>query len=179
MPRPLPRPRSAAALALAGALLVAGCDAPGAALAPEGPTVEPVRSVAAATPNLLVCAEATPRAAAGRVGLRGGVLGLGATRVEFPLASVLDARGFSIALRPGPHAIVDVHADGLASFLFRRPVKVTIDLSHCPDISGPLTVWHLDEETGEFLENMGGVVDPVRRTITFETPHLSIYAVAN
>ena len=83
------------------------------------------------------------------------------------------------AVQPGPHAMVDVHADGLLSFLFRRPVTVTIDLSHCPAIDGPLTVWHVDAATGAFLENMGGVVDPVRRTITFQTPHLSIYAVAN
>lgn len=182
MPHPLRRSRPVAALALAGALLAAGCDAPGAALAPAAPTAataEPVRSVAAATPRLLACAEATPRATSGLVGLLGGVLDLGATRVEFPLASVLDLRRFSLAVRPGPHAVVDVHAEGLASFLFARPVTVTIDLSHCPDVGGPLTVWHVDEATGAFLENMGGVTDPVRRTITFRTPHLSIYAVAN
>ncbi len=182
MPPSLRRSRSAATLALAGALLAAGCDAPGAALAPAAPgapAVEPMRSVAGATPRLLACGEATPRATSGLVGLLGGVLDLGRTRVEFPLASVLDLRRFSLAVQPGRHAVVDVHAEGLLSFLFARPVTVTIDLSHCPDLTGPLTVWHVDEATGAFLENMGGVVDPVRRTITFRTPHLSIYAVAN
>ena len=180
MPHVVRLSRSIAALGLAGALLVAGCDGPDAALAPAAPTIAPARSLAAdATPRLLACAEATPRATSGLVGLLGGVLSLGATHVEFPLMSVLELQLFSLAVQPGPHAMVDVHADGLLSFLFRRPVTVTIDLSHCPAIDGPLTVWHVDEATGAFLENMGGVVDPVRRTITFQTPHLSIYAVAN
>ena len=174
--------RPAATLTLVGALLVTACGAPDAALAPDAPTVaatQPVRSLADGSPRLLACAEATPQATSGLIGLLGGVLDLGATRVEFPVAAVLDLQLFSLAVQPGPHAMVDVHADGLTSFLFRRPVTVTIDLSHCPDLSGPLTVWHVDPATGAFLENMGGTTDPVRRTITFQTPHLSIYAVAN
>jgi hypothetical protein len=182
MPSSLRPARPAAALALAGALLATACGAPDAALAPAAPgaaATQPVRSLVAGSPRLLACGEATPRATSGLVGLLGGVLDVGATRVEFPLAAVLDLQRFSLAVQPGPHAMVDVHADGLLSFLFRRPVTVTIDLSHCPDLDGPLTVWHVDPATGAFLENMGGVTDPVRRTITFETPHLSIYAVAN
>ena len=172
-------PRTLAAVALAGALLAAGCGGTDAALAPAAPTAAPVRSLADGSPRLLECAEASPRSASALIGLLGGVLDVGVTRVEFPLGAVLDLRSFSLAVQPGPHAAVDVHADGLASFLFERPVTVTIDLSHCPDLGGPLTVWHVDAATGAFLENMGGVTDTVRRTITFQTPHLSIYAVAN
>lgn len=182
MPHATAHARSVAALAAVGALLLAaGCGGPDAVLAPAAPTsATPARSLAAAdAPRLLTCAEATPRATSGLVGLLGGVLDLGATRVQFPLAAVLDLRRFSLAVLPGPQAMVDVHADGLASFLFRRPVTVTIDLAHCPDVAGPLTVWHVDAATGAFLENMGGTVDAARRTITFQTPHLSIYAVAN
>ena len=169
-------------LAVASALLATACGAPDAALAPSAPTAaatRPVRSLAAGSPRLLACEEATAQATSGLIGLLGGVLDLGATRAEFPAGAVLELRLFSLAVQPGPQAMVDVHADGLTSFLFRRPITVTIDLSHCPDLTGPLTVWHVDEATGAFLENMGGVTDPVARTITFQTPHLSIYAVAN
>lgn len=174
--------RSVVAPALAAALLATACDAPDAVVAPAAPATvaaQPTRSVAAATPRLLACAEATPQATSGLIGPLGGALDLGATRVSFPLAAVLELQLFSLAVQPGPHAAVDVHADGLPSFLFEQPITVTIDLSHCPDITGPLTVWHVDAATGAFLEDMGGVTDPVRRTITFQTPHLSIYAVAN
>lgn len=181
MPPSLRPTRSAAALALAGALLVTACGAPDA-LGPAAPTAaatQPVRSLAAGSPRLLACAEATPQDTSALIGLFGGVLDLGATRVQFPLAAVLELQLFSLAVQPGPHAMVDVHADGLLSFLFERPITVTIDLSHCPDLTGPLTVWHVDAATGAFLENMGGTTDLVRRTITFQTSHLSIYAVAN
>jgi hypothetical protein len=37
----------------------------------------------------------------------------------------------------------------------------------------------VDPETHELLEDMGGVTDTARRTHTFQTPHLSVYAMAN
>lgn len=174
--------RARAAVGLLVALTAAGCAAPDA-VAPDmpggGTAVAPSRSVAADTPRLLACSDATVKQTSALIGANGGVLDLGATRVDFPKSAVLDLRGFTLAVRPGQQAAVDVHADGLESFVFEQPITVTIDLSHCPKINDELTVWHVDAETGAFLENMGGVTDAARRTITFQTPHLSIYAVAN
>ena len=178
MPHPF-RPTRPAALG-AALLLAAGCGAPDAALAPVAVDAPAVRSLAGSEgPRLLACAPVASAATEGLIGVLGGVLDLGANRVEVPPDAVLDLHTFSLEVLEGERAAVDVHATGFASFLFERPITVTIDISHCPASDTPLTVWHVDEATGAFLENMGGVTDAARRTITFQTSHLSIYAVAN
>jgi hypothetical protein len=60
-------------------------------------------------------------------------------------------------------------------------VSVAIDYSRCSAAEAnkaPLSVWHIDSQTGQLLEPMGGVDDKSTHSITFTTGHLSGYAVA-
>jgi hypothetical protein len=76
---------------------------------------------------------------------------------------------------------VDVTANDLLSFLFVKPVTITIDYSRCPTsvtAGKALTVWHINTQTKALIANMNGVNDPARRKISFTTTHLSGYAIA-
>ena len=77
---------------------------------------------------------------------------------------------------------VEVRVNGLAHFLFAKPVTVVLDYSRCrrsrigPD---PLTVWEIDPVTKAFIREIEGVVDDREaRTVRFTTDHFSGYAVA-
>ena len=174
--------RSLVVVAGTAALALAGCTA---ADAPTAPAQQAARSLAQSTDStaghdLLECAPVTePRQALALLGPLGGELRLGNTVVSVPVGALLTTQLFSIAETPGSLMAVDIHAVGLLDFNFERPVTVTVDYSRCGDVEGPLRAWYIDPETHELLEDMGGVTDPVRRTHTFQTPHLSVYAMAN
>jgi hypothetical protein len=185
---PLARPSRRALVVLAGAaaVLLAGC-AP--ADAPTGLATAPRRSVVAATDGapgtrLLSCATTVASAEASApsyslLGPLGGIIRRGGHAVRMPLGALLALQLFSVAEVPGELVAVDVHAVGLEIFHFHRPITVTVDYSRCGDVQGPLRAWHIDPATRELLEDMGGVTDTVRRTHTFQTTHLSVYAMAN
>jgi hypothetical protein len=112
----------------------------------------------------------------------GGIVSLGNTKISIPAGALLQPTLIQVRLPASQYMEVDVSANGLLSFLFKRPVSVTIDYSRCPASAtdgAALTVWHIDSATKELLENMGGTNDASARTITFSTGHLSGYAVAN
>lgn len=133
----------------------------------------------AAGRRLLQCPVTATQSTSGLLGLLGGTLSLGANRIALPFGAITLPQLFEVRTVSGPLVAVDVHAVGLLGFRFQQPVTVTIDYSRCGDVQGPLRVWYIDPTTHELLEDMGGVNDPVRRTITFQTSHLSVYAVAN
>lgn len=131
----------------------------------------------------LVCpADSTQQSSIGLIGLPGGRLALGHNQLAIPLGSVLSLTGFQITLPAGYAVEADVSAVGLTSFLFQSPVSITIDYSRCPSGAIPdgatLQVVYIDSQTKQILAAMGGVNDPVARTITFQTSHLSGYEVA-
>ena len=129
--------------------------------------------------TLMECTSGDTDAALGVIGPLGGLLELGGHRVDVPVGSVLKPTLFTISTPASQHMVVDVSAYGLPEFWFHRPIKVTIDYSRCDKDAMPSGVWYIDHDTGELLENMGGVNDPVRRRITFTTSHLSAYALAD
>ena len=152
----------------------------------SGPTT-PRRQITAhreqlSSPQLLVCPNTQSQRVTGVVGLLGGVLSLGPTQIQIPAGAVLTPTLFEIVVPPSPYMEVEIHAVGLASFLFHAPTTVTIDFSRCGDAAPagavPLQAVYIDGETHAVLEQMGGVVDPVAHTVTFTTGHLSGYAVA-
>jgi hypothetical protein len=180
--------RPLAALLAAGALF-AGCGdlttqptaaSPAASLARQesiGGTDGP------AALRLLECPYTGPdRRGIGAIGLFGGQLSAGGARMSAPLGAVLSVTLFETVVPASRYMEVEIHAVGLGSFLFQRPVNVTIDYSRCdedaiPPGATPRAVY-IDGETKEILEDMGGEVDRAARTITFSTGHLSGYAVA-
>ena len=157
-----------------GILLLPACDAPDPVAYAGG------RTAASGSPvTLMECASSESDSALGVLGPLGGLLELGGHRVQVPLWAVLKPTLFSISAPPSKYMVLDVSAYGLPDFWFQRPIQVTIDYSRCAEGAVPSGVWYIDHDTGELLENMGGVNDPVRRQITFTTSHLSAYALAD
>jgi hypothetical protein len=168
----------------AGLLLGAvSCMKDGATTAPSMPAPSASRhEIVQGAPTLLACPSTGTQTITGVVGLLGGTLSLGPTKISIPLGAVLEPTLFQIVIPESQYMEVDVHAVGLTSFLFKRPVQVTIDYSRCADEAIPagaqLQGVYIDGETKAVLQQMGGVDDHDSRRITFSTPHLSGYAVA-
>jgi hypothetical protein len=112
----------------------------------------------------------------------GGTVQLGTTSISIPSGALSVPTLIQVTVPASRFMEIDVTAVGFTSFLFQKPVSVTIDYSRCSrgDIDqATLHVWHIDPVTKELLEDMGGSDDKTARRITFTTGHLSGYAVAN
>ncbi|HEU4628881.1 MAG TPA: hypothetical protein VFS08_04020 [Gemmatimonadaceae bacterium] len=172
--------RPAVLLGAAALVLAAACGTPEA---PTAPPLHPSLSLASTdtTPGrrLLRCPLTTSQSAERTLSLLGGTISLGGNRVVLPFGAITLPQLFEVKTVSGDLMAVDVHAVGLLGFRFQQPVTVTIDYSRCGSVQGPLRVWYIDPETHALLEDMGGVTDTLLRTITFQTTHLSVYAVAN
>ena len=103
--------------------------------------------------------------------------------VEVPYAAVDGVTGITVQLPASPYFEVQFNANGGEHYTFDRPVTVTVDYSRC-DASAirshaALRVVYVDDVTKAPLEDMGGVVDSVARTVTFQTGHFSSYILAD
>jgi hypothetical protein len=133
-------------------------------------------------PSLVECPTNESTTAQALVGLLGGTVQIGATSISIPSGALIAPTLISVTVPASNYMEIDVSAVGFTSFLFQKPVSVTIDYSRCnrSDIDQqPLHVWHINPLTKELLEDMGGSDDKTARRITFTTGHLSGYAVAN
>ena len=113
--------------------------------------------------------------------LLGGSLTLAGTSVSIPAGAVSVPQLFVVNIPASKYMEIEVHADGLTSFLFNQPVTIAIDYSRCSDsaVAGKtLQAWHMDNLTNALLENMNGTDDRAARKISFQTGHLSGYGVA-
>jgi hypothetical protein len=143
--------------------------------------VAPVLVDASGASALVECPASQSATAFGLLGVLGGGVSVGGNSVELPFGAVSLPTLITLRVPASSYVEVDVTANDLLSFVFRRPVSITIDYSRCPaevTDGAALTVWHIDPQTKALLEPMGGVNDPVRRRITFATGHLSGYAIA-
>jgi len=166
------------ALAIA-ALVASGCVAPDRVAAPSG-RASAVPSVATGEgTTLLSCPTSKSATALGVLGPLGGVIEVGAVRFELPAGAVTRLTAFVVSVPAGDRLEVDAHVLGLSSFSFGVPARFTVSYARCGDVRVPLRAWYIDQTTGALLEDMGGVTDTVARTHTFETGHLSGYAIAN
>ena len=133
------------------------------------------------SPTLLQCPTTQTQTTSALVTTLGGVVTLGGTSVKIPAGALLAATTITLTVPASQYMEIAVQANDLTSFLFQQPVSITIDYSRCPAAEAnksPLSVWHIDSQTKQPLENMGGVDDKTTHTITFTTGHLSGYAVA-
>ena len=76
---------------------------------------------------------------------------------------------------------VEAHAIGYEHYQFAAPVTITVDYARCgemDDADRPLRAWYVDGSSTTALEDMGGVADRDARTLTFRTPHFSVYMLA-
>lgn len=163
--------------ALAALVLVGCADSPRRT---DDIVAPPLLEVSGAA-TLLQCPTSQSAFASGLVGVLGGVVSSGGNAVALPFGAVSLPTLITLRVPSSTYVEVDVTANDLLSFIFRRPVSITIDYSRCPmaaTAGAALTVWHIDPETKALLEPMGGLDDPIQRRITFVTGHLSGYAIA-
>jgi hypothetical protein len=161
--------RSAAALLALAALGTASCD--------TTPTPPPDPGTA----RLVVCPTSETRTTQALIGPLGGIVSLGATTVGIPSGALSVPTLITLTIPASQYMEVDVRANDLTSFIFNKDVAVRIDYSRCTDPAvetARLNVWHIDAQSKDLLEFMGGVDDKSANTVTFTTGHLSAYAVA-
>lgn len=132
---------------------------------------------------LIQCPSDISQTTSALLGVLGGEISIGGTRVIIP-PDALPLFGLSLVtltVPPSKYVEIEVRVNGLPHFQFTQPVTVVIDYSRCTrsDIDrSPLRVWNINPLTKTFLEDMGGVDDKVARTVTFTTDHFSGYAIA-
>lgn len=175
-------PRRALALlvALGAAGAVAACDAPTPTATPSAPPVLLATGADGFQP--LECPVGTTSTSSGVVGALGGTVTLGGHSIVVPAGAVLGLTELTLVEPASNYMEIAVHANGEEHFTFLAPIAITISYDRCTRSNidkETLTVWHIDETTGEFLEHMGGTDDKEARNVTFSTDHLSGYVIAN
>jgi hypothetical protein len=132
--------------------------------------------------TLISCPTSSTQSVTQRIGLSGGVIALGNTRVVIPIGAVLSPEDFTLTIPASPYAEIRVRTGTAEHYLFQRPVLMSIDYSRCatPELDQhALSVWNIDPDSKALLEQMTGVDLKLTHTITFTTIHLSGYAVAD
>ena len=131
--------------------------------------------------SLLACPSTQAATTSAVVTALGGVVSVAGSSVRIPTAALLSATTITLTIPASQYMEIDVTANNLTSFVFQQAISITIDYSRCPAAEAsktPLSVWHIDTQTKQLLDNMGGVDDKTTHSITFTTGHLSGYAVA-
>ena len=160
-----------------GALLLGTSCGEHRATAVPGPDSNAQRT----SPSLVECPSNNTVSTQALVGLLGGTVTLGGTKISIPAGALTLPTLITVTVPASQYMEIDVRANDLTSFLFQKEVTVTIDYSRCSrsDMDkAQLSVWHIDPQDHSLLENMGGTDDKNARSITFTTGHLSGYAVA-
>lgn len=174
--------RPTSLLLAASLVLAAACaESPTSPLATQ-PTVPGARfSTSTASPSLLVCPSRHTQTATRVVGPEGGELVIAGSRIQIPAGAVAQPTTFTITAPAGRYMQLDISAQGYDHFFFQKPATVTINYARCGnvgDIASALSAWYIDTTTGTLLENMGGADSRPGRKFTFQTGHLSGYAIA-
>lgn len=165
---------------VAVALLASCADTP--ATAPSASRGELLGFRPNTAPSYISCPATATQTTTGLIGPLGGVLSLGGTVVNIPADAVPTLTTFVMTIPASRYMKVDVTAVNVEHYVFRKPISVTIDYARCPasETDGKsLAVWYVAPILDLPLENMGGVNDAAARTITFTTPHLSGYVIAD
>jgi hypothetical protein len=133
------------------------------------------------SPTLLQCSVDGARSASADIGILGGVVSLGATKVVFPAGALLGLTRVTLTIPESPYVEIAIETDGPTFFpeLLKRPI-VTIDYSHCDPrdlLFKRLTAWYINDEK-EPRERMLSFDNRLTRSVTFTTSHFSGYAIA-
>jgi len=183
MPKPLltlSRLVALAALAFTAATC-GGSDGGGSTSTAIPSPSSPTSPSSPSSPTLLRCPASQTQTTSAIVTTLGATVSLAGSAVRVPAGALLAATTIKLTVPASEYMEIEVRANDLTSFLFQQSVSITIDYSRCPAAEAnkaPLKVWHIDTQSKQLLENMGGVDDKTTHTITFTTTHLSGYAVA-
>ena len=175
---------------LAGALLLLGVSCSDSPTGPKSPSLSPADSSSkllglpifgGGSPKLLYCPSSETQTASGLVGSLGGTLSLLGTSVTIPGGALLGDTQVELTIPAGQYMEVDLSVNNGQHISFLQPVVVTIDYSRCnrwSTLFRLLSVWNIDQDTKDLLQNMGGIDNKLAQTITFITPHFSGFAIA-
>lgn len=176
------RSRRSAPLSLAIAIAVlpavyAACAEPTAAPAPRGSLALLEASGGA---KLLPCAGGADESVSDVIGPAGGTLTLGKSSITIPSSAVAEPTRFTLTVPASTVMEVRIEAAGYAHYTFARPASVTIAYERCGGVNQltRLGAWYIDDATKSYLEAMASADDKSKKIVTFETGHLSSYAVA-
>ena len=109
------------------------------------------------------------------------IVSIGATKVVIPPGAVPLGSTVNLTIPASRYVEIGISVNQQEHFPIALPISVTIDYSRCQRsdvLTKPVTAWNIDPDTKALLENMGGLDDKLSQSITFQTPHLSGYAIA-
>lgn len=150
----------------------------------SGSTPDPLAPQAQVTavtaPEMLSCPVTDWQIAWGMiVPHKGGTVAVESGSITLPPGAV-DQPTFIMVLAPeGPHAILDVRANGKEHFEFQKPVEISFDYSRCADAAsgGSLEAWEVDSETHALIEPVGGSNYPDKAEYRIRPDHLTSYTI--
>lgn len=160
--------------------LALGCVDAGAPTAAHAPLAQAATEASSA--SLISCASDRTVSTSGVLGILGGVLSAGGVTVSVPVGALLSPTTINVTVPASPYMEVDVSVPGVEHFLFQLPITVSVDYGRCdPTVTSgtSLNVWYIDSATKQPLELMPTVDNKLLHTVTYTTPHLSGYALAN
>ena len=166
------------AVGFAAVLLAISCDL----AVPTPPRTVSERSALNAPAKKLYCPTNDTQTTTAVLGPLGGVIALGGTSISVPAGALLDTVTMTVTVPASLYMEVDVSVAGVDHFLFQTPATVTVDYSRCSNVSlatPPLTAWWVDPQTDSLLEAMPSADARALSTVTFTTPHLSGFILAN
>lgn len=171
--------RRTGALALLSLFAASCTDAP-EILSPLSPLTHE-STTTSISGTLLQCPTSETQSTSGYIGTLGGVLSLGGFKVEFPEEAVLSTTKFTLTVPASQYMEIEVKAEGHDHYTFTKPVKVQIDYTRCDSATLPdsLTVFYVDSQTKDILEDKGGIDDRANKKIQFNTDHFSGYVVGS
>lgn len=159
---------------------MAGCSEPTSQRALDH-SQSPALSQVGAT--LIECPIDSTRWTESTLDLLGGSLTLDGTTVDVPAGALLLPTTLRLTIPASRYMEIDVSVPGEEHFTFEEPITVTVDYSRCTRSNidkASLSVWHIDHTTKALLENMNAYGDDkVARRISFNTGHLSGFALAD
>jgi hypothetical protein len=162
-------------------LAVAACSGDSPLTAPEASMQASVASFEPAGPIRLHCPSSESRSVSRRIGPRGGTLTLAGTRLVVPRGAVPVETEFVLTLPASDWLELDIAAGDAEHYTFARPVEITVNYARCRTAAADteaLSAWYVDGATGDFLRDMGALDIKAGKKISFETDHLSKYAIA-
>ena len=129
--------------------------------------------------TLAVCPSDQTQSTSSVLDVLGGTVSLDGSSVLLPAGALLSSTNIALTIPASQYMEIGVTANG-GHFRFQQPIAITIDYSRCSaDVQQKtLTVWNIDPNTKQLLQNMGGIDNKLTHQITFTTIHLSGYALA-
>ena len=132
--------------------------------------------------TLVECPVAVTESTSATVGALGGTVSLNGHSITLPAGAVLLPTEITLTVPASNYMEIEIHANDLESFDFEAPVSITLSYDRCTRSNldnRQLTAWQIDPATKALLEHMGGVDDKNTRAVTFQSGHLSGFAIAN